>query len=121
MFPNTFFYPPKNYQQNFSSTKINTTIIRSNTSFIVTSSKLFGFSFKDSLRIGVGMIARGEVALIVTEKGIAGGLLDVKYRAMVVLLVLVSSLLAPIILKLLYKNDDVLPLSKPETEEGHYE
>ena len=44
MVPNTFFYPAKNYQQNFSNTKINTIITTSNTSFIVTSSKLFGFS-----------------------------------------------------------------------------
>jgi len=51
------------------------------------------------------MIARGEVALIVTEKGIAGGLLDPKYLTVVVMLVLVSSLLAPILLKVLYKKD----------------
>ncbi|HCH74946.1 MAG TPA: sodium:proton antiporter [Clostridiales bacterium] len=84
--------------------------------------KICGFKFKDCVRIGVGMIARGEVALIVTEKGISGGLLDVKYRVIVVLLVLVSSLLAPILLKLLYKKDDELPLATvQETEEGHFE
>ena len=79
-------------------------------------------SFKESLKIGVGMIARGEVALIVTEKGIVGGLLEDKYRAIVVLLVLVSSLLAPVLLKLLYKKDLEKPLpSKTELEEGHFE
>ena len=84
--------------------------------------KICGFKFKDCVRIGVGMIARGEVALIVTEKGISGGLLDAKYRVIVVLLVLVSSLLAPILLKLLYKKDDELPLATvQETEEGHFE
>ncbi len=85
-------------------------------------SKAFGFSFKDSMRIGVGMIARGEVALIVTEKGIPL-LIDAKYRAIVVLLVLVSSLLAPILLKLLYKNEkDTLPLAQhPELGEAHLE
>ena len=66
--------------------------------------KVMGGKWKDSARIGIGMIARGEVALIVTEKGIAGGLLDAKYLTIVVLLVLVSSLLAPILLKLLYKE-----------------
>lgn len=84
--------------------------------------KLRGFGFKDSLKVGVGMIARGEVALIVMEKGITGGLIDDRYRAIVVLLVLVSSLLAPILLKLLYKKDGELPLATiPETEEGHFE
>lgn len=86
-------------------------------------SRLFGFKWKDSLRIGLGMITRGEVALIVMEKGIAGGLLDAKYRAIVVMLVLVSSLLAPILLKVLYKHDDSeepLPLSQ-ETGAGNIE
>lgn len=80
------------------------------------------FSFKESLKVGVGMIARGEVALIVAEKGIAGGLLDNKYRAIVVLLVLVSSLLAPLLLKLLYRKDVKNPAPyKTELEEGHFE
>ena len=79
-------------------------------------------SFKESLKVGVGMIARGEVALIVTEKGIAGGLLEDKYRAIVVVLVLVSSLFAPVLLKLLYKKDVAQPLpSKTELEEGRFE
>ena len=68
------------------------------------------------------MIARGEVALIVTEKGIAGGLIASQYRVIVVMLVLVTSLLAPILLKLLYKHDDELPPpTKVITEEGHVE
>ncbi len=84
--------------------------------------KCFKFGWKDSLRIGIGMIARGEVALIVMEKGIGAGLIDAKYRAIVVLLVLVSSLVAPIVLKLLYRNHKELPLaSNPELEEGHFE
>lgn len=84
--------------------------------------KLTGSNNKDSLRTGVGMIARGEVALIVMEKGIAGGIIDAKYRVIVVLLVLVSSLLAPILLKALYKHDDTPPLpTKPELEEGHFD
>ncbi|MBP5466463.1 MAG: cation:proton antiporter, partial [Clostridia bacterium] len=86
------------------------------------SSRLFGFKFKDALRIGIGMIARGEVALIVAEKGIEGGLLDVRYRIIVVFLVMVASLLAPILLKLAYKNDDDMPLpTKTELEEGRFE
>ena len=63
------------------------------------------FSFKDSVKIGVGMIARGEVALIVTQKGVDAGIIEGKYMTVVVMLVLVSSILAPILLKLLFKND----------------
>ena len=84
--------------------------------------KSLGFKWKDSFRTGVGMIARGEVALIVMEKDIAGGIIDGKYRVIVVLLVLVSSLLAPILLKALYKHDDTPPLpTKTELEEGHFD
>ena len=70
------------------------------------------FSFKDSVRVGVGMIARGEVALIVTQKGVDAGIIDGKYMTVVVMLVLVSSILAPILLKLLFKND------RDETPDG---
>lgn len=68
-------------------------------------SKLCKYNFKDSLKIGVGMIARGEVALIVTNKGVDAGIIDGKYLTVVVLLVLTSSILAPILLKTLFKND----------------
>ncbi|MDD4839929.1 MAG: cation:proton antiporter [Clostridia bacterium] len=70
--------------------------------------KLLGFNLKDSTKIGVGMIARGEVALIVTQKGISAGLIEPQYMTVVVMLILVSSLLAPILLKLLYKGDTFL-------------
>lgn len=63
------------------------------------------FSFKDSVKIGVGMIARGEVALIVTSKGVDAKIIEGKYMTVVVMLVLVSSILAPILLKMLFKND----------------
>ena len=63
------------------------------------------FSLKDSVKIGVGMIARGEVALIVTSKGVEAGIIEGKFMTVVVMLVLVSSILAPILLKLLFKND----------------
>lgn len=50
------------------------------------------------------MIARGEVALIVAQKGIDAGLIDARYLAVVVLLVLISSILLPILMKLLYRD-----------------
>ena len=73
--------------------------------------KMFRFTLKDSTRIGIGMIARGEVALAVTAAGISAQLIDTEYISMTVLLVLVSSVLAPILLKLLYKKDETLPIS----------
>ncbi len=69
-------------------------------------SRLCKYSGSDSLKIGVGMMTRGEVALIVAQKGLAAGLLTADYFTAVILLILVSSILTPIILKLLYTRED---------------
>lgn len=68
--------------------------------------KVCKFDFSDSLKIGVGMMTRGEVALIVSQKGLAAGLLTADYFAAVILLILVSSIATPIVLKLLYAKDE---------------
>ncbi len=79
--------------------------------------KMCSFGMKDSLKIGVGMIARGEVALIVAQKGVESGLVPAVYLSAVIALVIVSSLLAPILLKVLFKSDAAkrLPLANGES------
>ncbi|MCR5311131.1 MAG: cation:proton antiporter [Lachnospiraceae bacterium] len=72
--------------------------------------KLCRFTWADSLKIGVGMMTRGEVALITSQKGLSVGLLSPVYFTAVILLIIFSSILTPIILKLLY--------SKTDTQEG---
>ncbi|MBR6622399.1 MAG: cation:proton antiporter [Ruminococcus sp.] len=67
--------------------------------------KLTKHSFKDSLKVGVGMMTRGEVALIVAKKGLSEGMLEPEYFASVILLIIASSIMTPIILKLLYKGE----------------
>lgn len=67
--------------------------------------KLAKNSWKDSLKVGVGMMTRGEVALIVASKGLNVGLMDQKYFVAVILLIICSSIVTPIILKLLYKGE----------------
>ena len=64
--------------------------------------KVFHFHWNESLKIGVGMMTRGEVALIVAQKGLAVGLLDSTYFTAVILLIVCSSILTPVLLKLLY-------------------
>ena len=64
------------------------------------------FNFGDSLKIGVGMMTRGEVALIVSQKGLSEGLLNPVYFTSVILLIIVSSVITPIILKILYAKSD---------------
>lgn len=64
--------------------------------------KMCRFTWADSLKIGVGMMTRGEVALIVSQKGLNVGLLNPVYFTSVILLIIVSSISTPIILKMLY-------------------
>ena len=63
------------------------------------------FNLNDSAKIGVGMMTRGEVALIVSQKGLSVGLMDPVYFTSVILLIIVSSISTPIVLKLLYSKD----------------
>lgn len=70
--------------------------------------KLCRYTFSDSLKIGVGMMTRGEVALIVAQKGLAADLLTSDYFMAVILLILFSSIATPIVLKALYNRDDKL-------------
>ena len=69
--------------------------------------KLCRFSWRESTQIGVGMIARGEVALVVCNKGLEGGLFQnvpINPMVAVIMLVIISSLLCPILLKLAFKG-----------------
>lgn len=68
--------------------------------------KAWRFNTKDCLKCGVGMMTRGEVALIVSQKGLAVGMVEPKYFTSVILLILLSSVLSPILLKILYKGED---------------
>ena len=67
------------------------------------------FSWGDSVKVGIGMMARGEVALIVAQKGIGAGLLPSVYLSAVILLVIISSLVTPIALKLMFRKSKNSP------------
>ncbi|MCR5302211.1 MAG: cation:proton antiporter [Lachnospiraceae bacterium] len=66
--------------------------------------KLCRFSVLDSLICGVGMMTRGEVALIVSQKGLSVGLISPVYFSSVILLILVSSIATPVLLKFLFSK-----------------
>ncbi len=76
------------------------------------------FNNKDSLKIGIGMMTRGEVALIVSQKGLTVGLLEPIFFTPVILLIIFSSLATPIFLKLLYKGE---PFPQDATSSGNEE
>ena len=64
--------------------------------------KICKFNWADSLKVGVGMMTRGEVALIVAQKGLAVGMVDAVYFTAVILLIIVSSVATPLALKTLF-------------------
>ncbi len=63
------------------------------------------FNWNDSFKIGMGMACRGEVALIVAQKGLDVGILDPKFFSSIILLIIISSILTPVTLKVLYAKD----------------
>ena len=67
--------------------------------------KALKFSWSDSLKIGVGMMTRGEVALIVGGKCLSQGMITSEFFTAVILLIICSSILTPIILKLLFAKE----------------
>lgn len=68
--------------------------------------KICKFTWKESLQTGVGMISRGEVALIVAEKGRQVGLISEDLFAPIILVVIVTTLITPILLKVVFKGDE---------------
>lgn len=67
--------------------------------------KILGYTKSDSLKIGVGMMTRGEVALIVSQRGLKAGMMESNFFTCVILLIIISSIVTPIILKRLYEKD----------------
>ncbi|MCK5812077.1 MAG: cation:proton antiporter [Clostridiales bacterium] len=61
--------------------------------------RLSGLNNKESLQVGIGMIARSEVALIVTNKGVSSGILPSSFFAPIAIMVIFTSILTPILLK----------------------
>lgn len=66
--------------------------------------KICKFNNFTALAIGTGMVARGEVSLIVAQKGSQAGLLDETLFPAIVLVVILTTLLTPIMLKLVLSN-----------------
>lgn len=62
------------------------------------------YKFGESTEVGIGMMVRGEVCLIVAQKGVELGLIDSAYMPAVILLVVVSSLLTPVLLKVAFRK-----------------
>ena len=69
------------------------------------SARICRYTTDESLRIGVGMVSRGEVALIVANKGIASGMMSQVFLAPVVLMVVVTTVITPVMLRAVYPKN----------------
>ena len=71
--------------------------------------KICGFTNRESMRVGYGMMARGEVGIIVAKLGKEAGIISAEFMFAAVLLVVVTSIATPLFLKLSYSKE-VKPL-----------
>lgn len=68
-------------------------------------SRVTGFNLKNALKIGIGMVPRGEVSFIVVSLASSLGLLNAKHMSIAVVVIIVTSIITPALLKVMYKND----------------
>lgn len=66
--------------------------------------KLCHFTTRESVQVGVGMISRGEVALIVATKGAALGLMSDSFMGPIILTVVLTTVIAPVLLKIAFSD-----------------
>ncbi|RME81958.1 MAG: cation:proton antiporter, partial [Planctomycetota bacterium] len=78
---------------------------------------LVGFNTKGALRVGIGMLPRGEVALIVAGVGLAGNIIDLPLFGVAIAMTLLTTLMAPPFLVKLFDGTSGLR-KKKEAPEG---
>lgn len=79
---------------------------------------LSGFSRRESLQLGVGMMSRGEVGLIVASVGVAQGLIRQDIFSAVVGVVILTTLLTPPALRALFRKPKSAQTVVKEIPEG---
>jgi len=68
--------------------------------------RLGGFTNWEALRVGTGMVSRGEVGLIVASVGVSAGLIKTELFSVVTFIVLVTTLITPLLLRLTFANEE---------------
>lgn len=67
--------------------------------------KACGFTNRESIQVGTGMVCRGEVALIVANRGLAMGVLTPAMMTPVIITVIGGTILTPILLKMVFAKE----------------
>ena len=76
--------------------------------------KLFDYTNREALQVGIGMVSRGEVALIVANKGFSAGLIGTSVLAPILIVVIATTILSPILLKMSYTYRNSKSSLKPK-------
>jgi Kef-type K+ transport system membrane component KefB len=76
---------------------------------------LAGFSRAGALRVGVGMISRGEVGLIVASIGVREAIISQEVFTVVVVLVLLTTLVTPLLLRYVFPRPIAAPVPARST------
>ena len=63
-----------------------------------------GFNYKSSLKIGLGMLPRGEVAIIIAGIGLTSGVIGSEIFGISLIVTIVTTILAPILLVRAFKD-----------------
>lgn len=66
--------------------------------------KLAKYSNRDAMLVGIGMVARGEVSLIIADKGVSVGVISDEIAPAVISVVIFTSLITPILLTKSYNK-----------------
>lgn len=84
--------------------------------------RMTGFNNKEGLQIGVGMVSRGEVALVVANKGKELGLVSQTLFGPIIIMVVLTTIVAPILLKIAFRDKKGTPPAEvPPKEPNPYE
>jgi Kef-type K+ transport system membrane component KefB len=79
---------------------------------------LGGFSRREAVQLGVGMMSRGEVGLILAAVGIQEGLIQPRTFSVVVGIVILTTLLTPLLLRALFPKGIPTPQTTKNNAEG---
>lgn len=79
--------------------------------------RMGGMGLQSSLRMGIGMVSRGEVGLIVAGVGVSEGILEPELFSVIILMVLVTTLITPPLLRWTFKGEEAgdVPIGSPHT------
>lgn len=83
--------------------------------------KLCRYSNEESIQVGVGMISRGEVALIVASKGSALGLMGAAFFGPIILVVVITTVVTPILLKIVFRTGKSVAIAGEGFAENYLE